>query len=83
MFDGTALDGLAGVRDVRQEGPRDLRVTVDDGASGLPVVVEAITGSGMDVESASEVQISFDEVFALLLERADAEAAADTKEAAA
>jgi hypothetical protein len=51
---------------------------VDDAASGLPTVVDAVTSSGAEVISAQEVRPTFDEVFAVLVERAqieDAEAA--------
>jgi hypothetical protein len=42
---------------------------VDDAATSLPDVVEAITQRGGDVRSAAEVRPSFDEVFALLIQR--------------
>jgi len=81
MFDGSSLQGMAGVVDVRQDGPRHLRVVVDDAGTALPVVVEAIKSGGTDVESAREVRLSFDDVFAFLVkqheERLAAEGVAD------
>ena len=75
---------------VERRGPTTLRVTVDDASVALPEVVEAITESGGDVTAAREVRPSFDEVFAVLVERANEEAArvaaqkqADVKEPAA
>jgi ABC-2 type transport system ATP-binding protein len=68
-FDATVLNALPDVRRVDQRGPHELHVTVADAARGLPDVVEAITSRGGDVASAAEVRPSFDEVFALLVER--------------
>jgi ABC-2 type transport system ATP-binding protein len=74
IFDGTALVGTAGVREVTQDGPRHLRVVVDDAGTALPNVVEAVKAGGVDVESARENRLSFDEVFAILVARHEAEA---------
>jgi ABC-2 type transport system ATP-binding protein len=68
-FDAAALRELADVRGIDQRGPHQVRVTVADAATGLPDVVEAITSRGGEVASAAEVRPSFDEVFALLVER--------------
>jgi hypothetical protein len=57
------------VRSVERRGANTLKVTVDDASAALPEVVEAITSSGGDVTSAREVGPSFDEVFAILVER--------------
>ncbi|HYH93459.1 MAG TPA: DUF4162 domain-containing protein, partial [Candidatus Saccharimonadales bacterium] len=68
------------VRRIEHDGPRRLRVTVDDAASALPEVVEAVTANGGEVASAREYRPSFDEVFAILVQRdraAHATAAAD------
>jgi len=69
MFDGTNLNGTPGVVDVRQDGPRHLRVLVDDAGTALPVVVDRIRSGGTDVESAREERLSFDEIFTILVER--------------
>jgi|SRR5690349_4814648 len=68
-FDATTLRDLPSVRRLEQHGPGELHVTVDDAATGLPEVVEAIGQRGGDVSAASEARPSFDEVFALLVER--------------
>jgi ABC-2 type transport system ATP-binding protein len=73
IFDGTALVGTAGVREVTQDGPRHLRVVVDDAGTALPMVVDAIKAAGIDVESAREHRLSFDEVFAILVARQEAD----------
>jgi ABC-2 type transport system ATP-binding protein len=68
-FDATALLDIADVHGIDQRAPHQVRVTVADAATGLPDVVEAITSRGGEVASAAEVRPSFDEVFALLVER--------------
>ncbi|HEX5824266.1 MAG TPA: ABC transporter ATP-binding protein [Candidatus Limnocylindrales bacterium] len=77
MFDGATLKGTPGVVDVRQDGPRHLRVTVDDAGTALPVVVEAIKSSRTEVESAREMRLSFDEIFTILVERHEETLAAE------
>ena len=77
-FDAAALQQLDDVRSIDQRGPNEVRVTIADAATGLPDVVEAVTSRGGEVASAAEVRPSFDEVFALLVER-DREARRDGK----
>jgi len=77
-FDGSSLRQLDLVRKVEQVETTHLRVTVDDAATALPEVVEAIGARGGDVVSAQEARLSFDAVFTTLVERdRDARAAAD------
>jgi ABC-2 type transport system ATP-binding protein len=71
LFDGTALDNMPGVHHVQQIGPRELRLRVEDAATGLPAVVDAVGEAGGDVVSARELRLSFDEIFAELVERAN------------
>jgi len=68
-FDAALLRDIADVHRIDQRGPHELHVTVADAATGLPNVVEAITSRGGEVASASEERPSFDEVFALLVQR--------------
>jgi ABC-2 type transport system ATP-binding protein len=68
-FDSTPISDLPRVRSIERHGPSTLRVRVDDASAALPEVVEAITEHGGQVASASEVRPSFDEVFAILVER--------------
>jgi hypothetical protein len=49
---------------------------VDDAGTALPVVVEQIKSSGTDVDSAREVRLSFDDVFAILVKQHETETAA-------
>ena len=83
-FDGLSLEGLPFVRHVRQDGPRHLTLVVDDAGRATPDVVDAITERGGEVAMAREVQASFDDVFATLIGRHRAmAAAADQAEAEA
>jgi ABC-2 type transport system ATP-binding protein len=73
LFDATAVESVPGVVSVNQRGPRAFSATVDDAATTLPSVVEAVTTGGGEVVSAQEVRPTFDDVFALLVERDAAE----------
>ncbi|MEA2520046.1 MAG: hypothetical protein QOF49_2126, partial [Chloroflexota bacterium] len=77
MFDGAGLAGTAGIREVAQDGPRHFRVAVDNAGSALPLVVEAVTAAGVEVTSAREHRLSFDEVFAILVARHESEGTAE------
>ena len=67
-FDGDALRSLPFVRRVRQDGPRSLTVVVDDAGTATPDVVEAVRARS-EVVSAREERPTFDEVFAILVQR--------------
>jgi len=75
-FDGKSLEGTPGVLSVTQDGPRRLRVLVTDAGTAQTAVVDRIRSAGTDVESAREVRLSFDEIFAILVGRHRAEAGA-------
>jgi hypothetical protein len=77
VFDGSNLAGLPGVGAVTQDGPRHLRVVVDDAGRSLPTVVETIRASGVDVASAREIRLSFDEIFAILVATSEERRSAD------
>ncbi|MFL5726996.1 MAG: ATP-binding cassette domain-containing protein [Chloroflexota bacterium] len=70
LFDATSIHHVAGVTAVSQRGPREFTATVDDSAVALPAVVEAIRAAGAEVVSAQELRPSFDDIFALLVDRA-------------
>jgi ABC-2 type transport system ATP-binding protein len=71
LFDGTVLDTIPGVHHVQQLGPRELTLRVEDAATGLPTVVDAIGEAGGEVVSARELRLSFDDIFAELVARAN------------
>jgi ABC-2 type transport system ATP-binding protein len=77
LFDAERLTELPIIKSVRQDAPRRLTVVVDDAATALPDVVEAIGERGAEVVSAREERLSFDEVFAALVERDAARRASD------
>jgi ABC-2 type transport system ATP-binding protein len=68
-FDSSQLSELPMVRGVERRGPSAIRVTVDDASTAMPEVVDAITRSGGEVTAAQETRLSFDEVFAILVQR--------------
>jgi ABC-2 type transport system ATP-binding protein len=68
-FDPAGLADLPMVRTIEQQGPNALRIRVDDASRAMPEVVEAIAQRGGEVASVSEARPSFDEVFAILVER--------------
>jgi ABC-2 type transport system ATP-binding protein len=69
FFDADQLTELPYVRRVRQDGARQVTVVVDDAATALPDVVEAVRTRGGEVASAREERPSFDDVFAALVKR--------------
>ena len=68
-FDGPALADLPGVVRVFQDGPRAIRVVVDNAGSATPDVVAAIGAHGGEVESVREHRPTFDEIFSELVRR--------------
>lgn len=72
-FDTLSLDQLAGVREIRPRTPREFFVVVDDAATALPRIVEAVQAAGGSVVASSEVRPSFDEIFSTLVAQADAD----------
>jgi len=76
LFDSSTIDHVAGVISISQHGPREIVATVEDSAVALPAIVDAVKAAGGDVVAAQEQRPSFDEVFAILVERAKAETAA-------
>jgi ABC-2 type transport system ATP-binding protein len=71
-IDAAVLRSVQGIGRIEQRGPNELRATVEDAATMLPEIVEAINGSGAEVSSASEARPSYDEIFAILVERSRA-----------
>ncbi len=82
LFDGSSVESTPGVVAVEQVGPRRLRVRVDDASTRLPSVVDAVRAAGGEVASANELRLSFDQVFAELIERANGDGDAESDTAA-
>jgi ABC-2 type transport system ATP-binding protein len=66
-FDGMTLAGTPQIVRIRQEGPRQLTLTVDDAGTATPGVVAAIEEKGGSVETVRELHPSFDDVFGALV----------------
>jgi ABC-2 type transport system ATP-binding protein len=64
---------------LEQMGPNQIRATVADSSATLPDLVEAVTSQGGEVSSAAESNPSFDEVFAILVERSRLERAREAE----
>jgi ABC-2 type transport system ATP-binding protein len=83
LFDAAALADAAGVIAVRQTGPRDFRLVVEDAGRASADAVQAVSAAGGEVDAVREVRPTFEEIFTELVERdraaheAAAEAAAD------
>lgn len=72
-MDAAVLRNVPGVQRMEQRGPNQIRVTVGDASTSLPELVEAVNTAGGEVSAAAEARPSYDEVFAVLVERARAE----------
>ena len=69
LFDAAVLANGPGVLAVRQTGPRDFRLVVEDAGAATADVVQALSEAGAEAESVREVRPSFEEVFTELVER--------------
>jgi ABC-2 type transport system ATP-binding protein len=67
--DPEALTDVAGLTAVQQRAPRRLVAVTDDAGSASPRVVEALRRQGIGVASVEEYQPSYDEAFAVLVQR--------------
>jgi ABC-2 type transport system ATP-binding protein len=68
-FDGRALSSMPSVHGVTQQGERSIRIAVDDAAVAMAEVVEVVLQHGGEVATVQEARPSFDEVFAVLVQR--------------
>ena len=81
-FDQRTLSTLDFVRDVHPIDLRQASVVVDDAGTAGPAIVDALAAAGVDVVSTREDRPTFDEVFATLVRRDQAEREAETVAAA-
>jgi ABC-2 type transport system ATP-binding protein len=70
-FDGSLIENLEGIREVRQRAPREFLVVADDAATATPRIGHAIQAAGGNVVSSSENRPDFDEVFSVLVAGGD------------
>jgi ABC-2 type transport system ATP-binding protein len=75
-FDISRLTAVAGVREVRVRGARDVLFVADEAGAATPLIIEAVEKTGNEVVTSREHRPSFDEVFALLVARHRAEVGA-------
>jgi ABC-2 type transport system ATP-binding protein len=68
-FDPAVLVGKEGIRAARSTGLRQFRVVTDDAGTTTPVLDDLVTAAGATLTTAREVRLTFDEVFAELVER--------------
>ena len=73
LFDAAAFADSPGVLEVRQTGPRDFRLIVEDAGTASADTVQWVTDGGGEVEAVREVRPTFEEVFTDLVERDQAE----------
>jgi len=80
VFDAAPLRDTPGVLGVRQTGPRDFRLIVDDAGKASADVVQSVSVAGGEVDAVREVRPTFEEVFAELVarDRAQGGTAAET-----
>lgn len=69
VFDAAPLRDTPGVLGVRQTGPRDFRLIVDDAGKASADVVQSVSVAGGEVDAVREVRPTFEEVFAELVAR--------------
>jgi ABC-2 type transport system ATP-binding protein len=68
-FDPAALAGKDGILEVRSTGLRTFRVIAEDAGTVTPVLDDLVSAAGGTLVTAREEHLSFDEVFAILVER--------------
>ncbi|HKF86119.1 MAG TPA: ABC transporter ATP-binding protein [Candidatus Limnocylindrales bacterium] len=68
-FDPEVLIGKEGIRAARSTGLRRFRVVTDDAGTTTPVLDDLVAAEGGSLTTAREVRLTFDEVFAELVER--------------
>lgn len=69
LFDAGTLADTPGVLGVRQTGPRDFRLIVEDAGRVSADLVQVVLEHGGEVDAVREVRPTFEEVFAELVER--------------
>jgi ABC-2 type transport system ATP-binding protein len=68
-FDPASLAGKEGILEARSTGLRSFRVVAEDAGTITPVLDDLVSAAGGTLTAAREVHLTFDEVFAILVER--------------
>jgi ABC-2 type transport system ATP-binding protein len=69
LFDASTLHKEAGVRSIRQTGPKSFQLVVDNAGTATPDAIQAMAEAGVEVESIREFRPSFEDVFTALVVR--------------
>jgi ABC-2 type transport system ATP-binding protein len=78
IFDAAPLEQGPGVLGVRQTGPRQFQLIVEDAGTATPDAIAAMAAAGGKVESVREYRPTFEDVFTTLVERDRAQRKADS-----
>jgi ABC-2 type transport system ATP-binding protein len=78
IFDAAPLEQGPGVLGVRQTGPRQFQLIVEDAGTATPDAIAAMAAAGGKVESVREYRPTFEDVFTTLVERDRAQRQADS-----
>jgi len=71
-FDASALADVPGFRNVRQTGLRTFEVLVDDAGEASAAMAESVLRAGGEIASVRELQPTFEEIFAAIVEQGGA-----------
>ena len=69
LFDVSSLRTSAGVKSVRQTGPKTFELIVDNAGTATPDAIQAMAAAGTEVEAVRELRPTFEEVFTALVDR--------------
>ena len=69
LFDVSSLRTSAGVKSVRQTGPKTFELIVDNAGTATPDAIQAMAAAGAEVEAVRELRPTFEEVFTALVDR--------------
>ena len=69
LFDVSTLRTSAGVKSVRQTGPKTFELIVDNAGTATPDAIQAMAAAGTEVEAVRELRPTFEEVFTALVDR--------------
>ena len=75
LFDVGTLRRSAGVKGVRQTGPKTFELVVDNAGTATPDAIQAMAAAGTEVDAVRTLRPTFEEVFTTLVDRSRSGAA--------
>ena len=69
LFDVGTLRRSAGVKGVRQTGPKTFELVVDNAGTATPDAIQAMAAAGTEVDAVRTLRPTFEEVFTTLVDR--------------